>query len=194
MTERDPELERYRASVAIRNFEIELLWKRALYFWGLIAASFIAYANLRKEDDLRGLAIACFGMVCAVIWTLANRGSKYWQEEWEDKVERTEEPITGPLFSVQSPPQDKGLWKGKRFSASQLAIALSDFTAMLWFSFVVADTYELIRKYLKVQCTTGWVILLIPGFCIAYIVLVAVKTGSHRRKPKRTDAESQLQR
>jgi hypothetical protein len=121
-------------------------------------------------------------MVCAVIWTLANRGSKYWQEEWEHKVEVNEGPITGALFAVQSPPQDKGLWKGRRFSASRLAIALSDFTALLWFGFVAADSYEAVRSYIKVQCSAGWAILLIPAFCVVYIIIVMAKTGTHPRQ------------
>lgn len=37
-------------------------------------------------------------MVCSAAWTLLNRGSKYWQENWETKVELNEKKVTGPLF------------------------------------------------------------------------------------------------
>ena len=35
---------RYDVSLQTRNFEIDLFWKRALFFWGFIAAAFIAFA------------------------------------------------------------------------------------------------------------------------------------------------------
>ena len=37
----------------IRKFEIGLFWQRSLFFWGLIAATFLAYANIKdfERDD-----------------------------------------------------------------------------------------------------------------------------------------------
>jgi hypothetical protein len=52
MTEKEKEEERkrrlerkYQTAIEIRNFEIELFWKRALFFWGFIALSFVSYAS-----------------------------------------------------------------------------------------------------------------------------------------------------
>ena len=118
---------RFDVSVQIRNFEIDLFWKRSLFFWGFISAAFIGYAALR-QSELR-IAVACFGMVCSFAWTLVNRGSKYWQESWETKVERFELPVTGALFAAEEVPQSsKGCWlRGRKYSVSKLAIALSDY-------------------------------------------------------------------
>jgi hypothetical protein len=71
------------------KFEIDLFWKRSLFFW-FIAAAFVAYATLIKSEtnadkDLPFI-IACFGLVYNFAWTLGNRGSKYWQEAWEQKL------------------------------------------------------------------------------------------------------------
>jgi ATP-dependent protease ClpP protease subunit len=55
-------------SLKIRNFEIDLFWKRSLFFWGFISAAFLAYAALR-QSELR-IVVACFGMVCSCAWTL----------------------------------------------------------------------------------------------------------------------------
>lgn len=118
----------------VRKFEIGLFWQRSLFFWGFIAAAFVAYAELAKEsdNDLRFI-IACFGLVCSLAWTLGNRGSKYWQEAWELKVESVEQTVLGvPLFSRIEDLQPKGFWGGYRYSVSKLAIALSDFTVIIW--------------------------------------------------------------
>jgi hypothetical protein len=32
---------RFDVAVQVRNFEIELFWKRSLFFWGFISAAFI---------------------------------------------------------------------------------------------------------------------------------------------------------
>src|SRR5262249_38536106 len=85
----------------IRKFEIERFLQRSLFFWGFIGASLVAYgATYSHRLDLLPLIIACFGLLCSVAWTLQNRGSKYWQEAWEQKVQTVERDVLGvPLFS-----------------------------------------------------------------------------------------------
>lgn len=94
----------------------------------------MAYAALIKEPDKDlPFAVACFGLVCSLAWTLGNRGSKYRQESWEQKVESVECSVLGrKLFSHIQPRQPKGLWSGQRYSVSKLTIALSDFTVFIW--------------------------------------------------------------
>jgi len=123
---------RYAADV--RKFEIERFWQRSLFFWGFIGAAFVSYAQLfKKEDTQLALVVACFGFVCSVAWTLQNRGSKYWQEAWEQKVRVVEGQVLGTqLFWNLEPLVPKGFWGASRFSVSKLAIGLSDFTCLVW--------------------------------------------------------------
>src|ERR1035441_10088391 len=134
---------RFDLSVRIRNLEIDLFWKRSLFFGGFISLAFAGYVALR-QSDVR-IIPACFGMVCSLVWTLANRGSKYWQESWERKVERYEPSVTGPLFSVEEEPQKKGCWGGQKYSVSKLAIALSDYVFALCLALVAGET---VRRYI----------------------------------------------
>jgi hypothetical protein len=125
-----------------RKFEIGLFWQRSLFFWGFIAAAFLAYADLvkdRDQDPVVITAIASFGLVCSVAWTLANRGSKYWQNAWEAKIETVEHDALGArLFSEPYTPRPNqiywwGIWsRSWHYSVSRLATALSDFAVMLW--------------------------------------------------------------
>ncbi|MEG6509265.1 hypothetical protein V6C03_09805 [Methyloligella sp. 2.7D] len=124
-----------------RKFEIDLFWKRSLFFWGFIAAAFLAYGALgsRPQDDaVLLLTISSFGFVCSVAWTLANRGSKYWQMAWEAKLETYEDVLVKGLFTEAiTPREDDAHWWGvlsrkSHYSVSRLAIALSDFTVLIW--------------------------------------------------------------
>lgn len=126
----------FRYAFETRKFEIGLFWQRSLFFWGFIAAAFVAYAaitTLDVPDKTLLLGIACFGVVCSVAWTLANRGSKYWQGAWEAKLETFEDSFLGvKLFSEPYTPRNKAWWGEWRYSVSRLTIALSDFTVGLW--------------------------------------------------------------
>jgi len=43
----------YKLALEIRQFEIELYWKRATYFWTIIAATFAGYFTLATSDKFR---------------------------------------------------------------------------------------------------------------------------------------------
>lgn len=90
----------------IRKFEIDLYWKRAGYFWALIAFAFAGYFAVLSSDHTENKfflssIVASIGIVFTVAWYLANRGSKYWQENWENHLELLENKITGPLYKTR---------------------------------------------------------------------------------------------
>lgn len=125
-------------AVDARRLEIELFWRRSLFFWGFIAAAFIALAATKGNHPRLALVVSCFGLVCSVCWSLANRGSKYWHEAWETKVHREEGAIGGRLFSRIEAVQDRGPWlSAQRYSVSKLAILLSDYTCLAWLSITI---------------------------------------------------------
>jgi hypothetical protein len=123
---------RFEVAVATRQFEIDLFWKRALFFWGFIAAGFAGIGALRNEAPFFSLVIAEFEVVCCLAWALANRGSKYWQGQWEAKVEGCEVSVVGRLFKNRAPEKKIESWwkkafRGDKYSVSKLTIAVSDF-------------------------------------------------------------------
>ena len=91
------------ASLDIRKFEIELYWKRAAYFWGLIALTFIGYFSIyddHKDGSILLFLLGCIGVILSLAWHLVNLGSKYWQENWEAHVDRLEDEHNGPLYKT----------------------------------------------------------------------------------------------
>lgn len=88
-----------------RKFEIGLYWRRATYFWTLIAAAFAGYFAILSAEHLPdshylAFIIGCIGLFFTWAWFLVNRGSKYWQENWENHVDMLEDSVTGPLYKT----------------------------------------------------------------------------------------------
>ena len=69
----------------IRKFEIDLYWKRATYFWTLIAATLVGFVAVQTSSvassrtDMSVL-LANLGIVFSFGWFCVNRGSKLGSE------------------------------------------------------------------------------------------------------------------
>lgn len=91
----------------IRKFEIELYWKRAGYFWAIIVLAFTGFFTIipsgTDSNDSRSILsfiVSSIGFILTFAWHLANKGSKYWQENWEDHLDLLEDKVTGPLYKT----------------------------------------------------------------------------------------------
>lgn len=176
----------FDVALETRKFEIGLFWQRALFFWGFIASAFVAYAAIWRLEtvpiEIRTL-VAAFGLVCSVAWTFANRGSKYWQGAWEAKLETFEEEVLGiKLFQEPVSPRKNeihfwGVWSDAwHFSVSKLAIALSDFTVLVW---AVLLAYSVPGFSALPAALPAY---LIAGFALAYVGAMVALTRSRNRK------------
>lgn len=81
------EAEALKQALDIRKFEIELYWKRASYFWTFIGATLAGFLAIQastasNKQDL-SVILSCLGVVFSFAWMYVNRGSKFWQENWE---------------------------------------------------------------------------------------------------------------
>lgn len=132
----------------IRKFEIGLYWQRATYFWTLIAATFAGYfavlaAEHMKDKEFNAYVLACIGLIFSLAWFLTNRGSKYWQENWENHVDMLEDGITGPLYkTILHRPKEKNILKRSiegpaPFSVSQINQWVSLFTVVVWLPLIM---------------------------------------------------------
>jgi hypothetical protein len=109
-----------------------------LWFWGFITTALVAFGAAKDYPRLQLLA-ACYGFLCSLAWSLQNRGSKYWHESWEAKVEKVERDVLGTnLFSNKEPIKRVGWLSAKRYSSSRLVISLSEATTTMWLALVVA--------------------------------------------------------
>jgi hypothetical protein len=122
----------------IRKFEIELYWRRATYFWAFIGAAFAGYALTYKtsadHEPWLSLLFSSLGLVFAFAWYLVNRGSKFWQNNWERHVDMLEDMTLGPLYktfatdiSSRNPLTAPGA-----FSVTKINQILSVFVSLVW--------------------------------------------------------------
>lgn len=131
----------------IRKFEIGLYWQRAAYFWALIAAAFAGYfaiLSAEKLVDKEYLAyiLSCIGLIFTWAWFLVNRGSKYWQENWENHVDMLEDEIVGPLYkTILHRPANRNFLETyflgpQAISVSKVNLIVSIFTLCIWIALV----------------------------------------------------------
>lgn len=128
------------SALDIRKFEIDLYWKRATYFWAFIAAAFAGYALTYKtavnQEPWLSIVFSSLGVVFSFAWHLVNRGSKFWQKNWERHVDMLEDMTLGPLYKVISVEEEsiKGnpLNSPGQFSVSKINQVLSAFVTTVW--------------------------------------------------------------
>ena len=116
-----------------RNFEIDLYWKRAGYFWAFeipVFAGYVAIVSSTGYDKIKTNSpetlfyITCIGTIISFAWILVNKGSKQWQRHWESHIDMLEDLETGPLY--------KTVFINNTFSVSKINELVSKFFAFIW--------------------------------------------------------------
>jgi hypothetical protein len=116
----------------IRQFEIELYWKRANYFWLLQAAVFAAVGLTWKAEGATfpkfvPLILSSVGLLTAWAGWLGTQGSKFWQRNWEHHIDMLETEFEGNLYkSVYVGPS------GVKWSLSGISENLAFCFAIFW--------------------------------------------------------------
>lgn len=122
----------------IRKFEIELYWKRATYFWTFIGAAFAGYALTYKSSSQHepwlSLIFSSLGLIFSLAWHLVNRGSKFWQNNWERHVDLLEDITLGPLYKIiaEDISSKNPLTAPGQFSVTKINQILSVFVTIMW--------------------------------------------------------------
>ncbi|MFD4820868.1 RipA family octameric membrane protein [Peribacillus butanolivorans] len=132
--------EALKQALDIRKFEIEMYWKRATYFWTIIGVIFAGYFLLMSKDVLDSqptliFLLNCIGFIFSLSWYLVNRGSKFWQNNWEKHVDLLEDKVMGPLYKTviqNSNLKIYHLHKEYNYSVSKINQILSLIVTIIW--------------------------------------------------------------
>ena len=149
-------------SLDIRKFEIDLYWKRATYFWGFLVVIFAGYFAVlgakfevltQREKLVALLLISCLGTVFSFCWFLVNKGSKYWQNNWERHVDMLEDKVMGPLYKTVLEETEEEDWKkfitkAEEFSVSKVNQILSFFLVLVWGIISIGNALKIVNIYL----------------------------------------------
>ncbi len=121
-----------------RDFEIELYWKRANYFWLFQVPAFAAYFAINKTiDDISKtnqkpdevFVIICIGIVFSTAWLLINKGSKSWQRHWEMYIDLLERKYYGPFYQT--------VGSDRTYSVSKINEIVSASFIVVWIIFAI---------------------------------------------------------
>ena len=184
--------EALKYALDIRKFEIELYWKRAAYFWTLIAASFAGYFALQNVDPAKRnepsiFIITCIGFVLSFAWYLVNRGSKYWQENWERHVDVLSERVIGPLYRTTLSREAWSLIRlnvGFPFSVSRINQIVSLFITLLWGG-LVFRAFPFSQAIRPSRVAAYWIMC---GFTVVFLfLLVWLGWPKKKQAPRRID-------
>lgn len=175
----------------IRKFEIDLYWKRATYFWTFIGATmagFLAIQNssATNKQDL-AIILACLGLVFSFAWFCVNRGSKFWQENWEKHVDILEDHVTGPLYKTVISRNNDATFSDKarsiitgpsNISVSKVNQIISLYVSILWLVLLI---YSLPAFNFEASFNWFYVTLIsLSGLaCISFLLLGRSYSGGY---------------
>lgn len=166
----------FKQASDIRKFEIELYWKRATYFWALIIVAFAGYFSVlsiedNKLDDkyLVSLVISCTGFVFTFAWFLSGKGSKYWQENWENHLDLLENKITGPLYKTRIGRENETRFIEKYITGpSEVSVSKIN----QWVALYVCITWAFLCIYSSCKVVTKIVENELPLMLLYFILLI----------------------
>lgn len=176
----------FKEALRNRQFEISLYWSRTNYGWAFLVLMFTGYFAIYGSKDIEPLSkgkilllISSIGLVFSFGWYLVNRGSKYWQENWEKHVDMLEQRVLGTLFRTTIDPDLFKLqdwFSPLKVSVSRINQIFSVFITLVWVLLWFREIFSVVRQsgitfFNSVIHFTGLSITLICSCCFVSIVL-----------------------
>lgn len=178
----------------IRKFEIDLYWRRATYFWTFIAATLAGFVAIQassseSKTDL-SILLASLGSVFSFGWLCVNRGSKFWQENWEYHVDMLEDLVHGPLYKVvlsRRRPNGLNQWLlhgltgPSPISVSKVNQLISLFVTLVWIGLL---TYSL--PEFSAGASINWYYVSVIGLaaltCVGFVTIGRTYGGGYEHR------------
>jgi len=195
--------EAFKIALETRKFEIELYWKRTGYFVLFTSAVFVGYYKTlptsgtpdKGEICLLPFLLSSLGFLLSLLWYMANRGSKFWQENWEAHIEELSTEIGVPIFGIIKIHRDTklnfmGLYP---FSVSRINQMASLIITFSWLIILLKEMGggALLENYDFKNCyktAVGFAIIVLSFFVIRWckgFVAKLPKDGSSNGKEKK---------
>lgn len=169
-----------------RDFEIEMYWKRASYFWTFIGAAFAGYFALIGSKGYHELLkpqfyhvealIITIGLIFSMAWYYVNQGSKAWQVNWEKQIDELENLIGRPNYSTIFFSR-----KRKSFSVSKINKQVSLYVRYIWLILLVAYCIRFYDRYIP-GTPVDWTKTLLNGLSILLLIVSYVFYRFLKRK------------
>ena len=177
----------FNVAIEARKFEIQMYWTRTAYFWTLTAAALTGFfASIDKVDKIYTFVITCIGVILSLGWALANKGSKYWHENWENHVQMLEDVVIGPLhktllyrgrepFGVRYDWVSQVLTGPSGFSVSKINSIFSWFFFLVW---IFLSCYMIPKCSYNVAFVVEWPYIILIAITLLFIFVLFRFSGS----------------
>lgn len=177
-----------KIAIETRKFEIELYWKRANYFWLFVGVFFVAYYTTLPDRgeciwegtkwfvlSLENFLFIIGGYCFSVGWFLANRGSKYWQENWEYHIAAISFYLGMPVFEILKSNHSvfRKLTSSYPYSVSRINHMLNIVVIVIWTILLLCRIFALTEKY-HWYYGVLWCILALIGMVLIFYIMHVV--------------------
>ena len=158
----------FEIALETRKFEIELYWKRASYFWVFVSVIFVGWYSINCPFPIKTL-LMFLGLIVSFCWFCVNRGSKFWQENWELNIKVLSKEIGIPIFSLisydyKSPFNFTAKYP---YSVSKVNQLVSLFITVFWIGIILVSFHEKFETF-----STCCIILLYIGILFSIFGLL----------------------
>lgn len=171
--------EAYDKSWENRNYEIDKFWTRAAYFWGFIVLIFGGYITAVTSDNIKNITdmhldlyLLSLGLLFSLAWWLVIKGSKCWQENWENHIDFLENFVSGPIYKTV-------FYRQRRFySVSKLNEIMAIAVLFVWIALYVQEIYNHYQLGLSnidwvasitIIVTILFTVVMLLGYCLGDI-------------------------
>lgn len=154
-----------------RKLEIELVWKRAAFISAFVISCFTAYGFVLSKilsdgigrsaiDNFLAMAVAGFGFLLASLWVAMAKGSKAWQEVYEQAliawgqayckcgIKNWEAIVAGKWWMIPDYENRERKWWGMcggDFSVSAINVLLGFVFTVVWVGVALAHVFLQVR-------------------------------------------------
>jgi hypothetical protein len=186
----------FEKSLQLRNYEIDNFWKRGWFFGFLLIAVLTGYFGLKKDHASYCIIVSFLGLLISFFQSLMNRGSKYWQERWENKTKHKESILRVDITKTKKFDEteryylDAGILAkneniftvARRISVSKITILVWDIITFFWFALWFHDgNFHLCKSHSFYYCVR-WNVVAFHIFIISYIIIFFWLSGPARKK------------
>jgi hypothetical protein len=179
----------YDFAVRTRDFEIDLYWKRTSYFWGFLIVIFTAYGFSSYQNEEIRFLLSIIGVIFSFSWYCVNRGSKYWQKNWEAHIDLLEEEFCGNIYKINLSNKlfkKRNIFDPYSFSISKINQNCSIVILLMWIYLV----FENLNRKFQIACIPNYIPYLLFGIlAVLYILLTLLSSKGNALKKVKINFE-----
>jgi hypothetical protein len=136
------------------------------------------------------LLISALGTLFSLGWFLVNKGSKFWQNNWERHVDYLENEFTGPLYKMAITKKEtktfnpiklaeRVILNESLYSVSKINQALSFYILTIWICLFIGNAIKLVYKkniiIFNYDITYGHLYILFAAYSFFFFIFMCWK-------------------